>query len=600
MPNLIISDISEDFSQFKSELEKYLAKKDSWKGNLTTMTGQTLLEFVAAIGTFNQTKISRAFADAFTETAVSDEAIRACTIMQGIRMTRKLPARLNVTLKASVGISIPAYSQFECSGHQFFNREVIEFKSSSVNCTLYQGEVHSFNLSGNGESLQTWCSDETDFVVSDTDVIVSLNGEMIPVTYTGLWNFKNQEACQDLTMSDGRLLIQFGSSNITGKDIEKETEGNNIISRLSYGTVPNVNDELVIVYCTTDGKSGNNYVTIDNEVSIDGFSDVSGTALENPKYGADERSTLTYKNNTASSFGTYGSAVTKAQYQAIVNSYPGIVDCVTRSQRELNPGDLKFMNLIWVTGVTESPWDDDKKKEFCEWCENQSMYSCKFVWVDATRIDRKVNIKCFCYSSAVLTDVQENVKAAITRLFAARPGILMTNIYRSDIINTALTADSNISYVTLEEPVTDFIVTQQNAPSLTFTTKSSGGNLTEGQYSYCVTTVNAEGIESLKNNWVHPLFDKGVKTGSVTLKWFNDPNAVKFNIYGRNPLGMGLIKSVSKGTTTFTDNGSIVPDSTAFETGKSAEMRYNAFSSLSDLTVTCSYAERQQRLSETL
>lgn len=600
MPNLIISDISEDFNQFKSELEKYLAKKDSWKGNLTTMTGQTLLEFVAAIGTFNQTKISRAFADAFTETAVSDEAIRACTIMQGIRMTRKLPARLNVTLKASVGISIPAYSQFECSGHQFFNREVIEFKTQSVNCTLYQGEVHSFNLSGNGENLQTWCSDETDFVVSDTDVIVSLNGEMIPVTYTGLWNFKNQEACQDLTMSDGRLLIQFGSSNITEKDIEKETEGNNIISRLSYGTVPNVNDELVIVYCTTDGKSGNNYVTIDNEVSIDGFSDVSGIALENPKYGADERSTLTYKNNTASSFGTYGSAVTKAQYQAIVNSYPGIVDCVTRSQRELNPGDLKFMNLIWVTGVTESPWDDDKKKEFCEWCENQSMYSCKFVWVDATRIDRKVNIKCFCYSSAVLTDVQENVKAAITRLFAARPGILMTNIYRSDIINTALTADSNISYVTLEEPVTDFIVTQQNAPSLTFTTKSSGGSLTEGQYSYCVTTVNAEGIESLKNNWVHPLFDKGVKTGSVTLNWFNDPNAITFNIYGRSPLGMGLIKSVNKGTTTFTDNGSIVPDSTAFETGKSAEMRYNAFSSLSDLTVTCSYAERQQRLSETL
>lgn len=600
MTNLIISDIAEDFNQFKSELEDYLTKKQAWKGNLTTMTGQTLLELISAIGTFNQTKISRAFADAFTETAVSDEAIRACTIMQGIRMTRKIPARLNVTLKASIGISIPAYSQFECSGYQFFNREAIEFKTEELNCTLYQGEVHSYTISGNGENLQTWCSDETDFTVSDTDVLVILNGEMIPVTYTGLWNYKNQNACQDLTMSDGRLLIQFGSSNVTEQDIENESDSNDIITRLSYGTVPAVNDELTIIYCTTDGKSGNNYVTIDNEVSIDGFSDVTGTALENPKYGADERSTLTYKNNTASSFGTYGSAVTKSQYQAIVNSYPGIVDCVTRSQRELNPGDLRFMNLIWVTGVTESPWDDDKKKEFCEWCENQSMYSCKFVWVDATRVDRKVSIKCFCYSSAVLSDVKANVEAAITKLFAARAGILMTNIYRSDIINTALSADSNISYVTLEEPTADFIVTQQNAPSLSFTTKASDGSLVEGQYSYCVSTVNSEGIESLKNNWVHPMFDKGTTKGSVTLTWFDDPNAVSFNIYGRNSTAMGLIKSVSKGVTKFTDNGSIAPDPSAFDTGTMAEMKYNAFSNLTDLTVSCSYAERQQRLSETL
>ena len=302
---LIISDMSMDFDQFVSDFQNYLQKKGSWKGNLTTMTGQTLIELVAALGTFDQTKINRAFQDCFAETAVSDSAIRACAVMQGVRMTRRLPAQIEAEITAPRGLVIPVYSQFQCAGYSFFNREAFKFLDDegdtvTLTVTLYQGEVIIYNITGNGTNLQAWVSPEDNFVVSDQDVKVSINGEDIPVSYAGLWNYKDQPACQDLTTSTGRLVIHFGSNEMTSSYSADLIE----LEPITYGSVPTINDQVTITYCTTEGANGNNYVTINNTISIDGYEDVEGKALTNPRYGCAEKSTLTYKNNTASSFGT--------------------------------------------------------------------------------------------------------------------------------------------------------------------------------------------------------------------------------------------------------------------------------------------------------
>ena len=601
---LIISDLSADFEQFRSDFEQYLAQKKSWKGNLTTMTGQTLIELVAALGAFDQTKINRAFEDAFAETAISDEAIRACAVMQGIRMTRKLPAEVTVQLTAPRGTIIPVYSQFSCAGYGLFNRDVLQFltgdgDTSTITCTLYQGDVYTYYINGDGSNLQAWLSEEDSFVVSDQDVLVSINGQSIPVSYSGLWNFRNQPACMDLSTSDGRLLIQFGTNRMnTTRQSSDGIVDDELIEEVTYGTVPSINDIVTITYAVTDGESGNNYVMKDSKVTIDGFSEVEGTAVSNPVYGSNEKSTLTYKNNTASSFGTYGSAVTKSQYSAIVNTYPGVIDAITQAQREINPGNVQYMNVIWVTGVTNQPWDEQKKKEFCDWCQQQSMYSTRFVWVDATKVSRKVSIRCYCYNSAVLSDVVDNVKAAITKLFEPRPGILMTDFYKSDIINCALQADSNISYVLLDEPQSDFIVTQPNAPILAYEIINSGGSLTEQQYNYCVTMVNQDNVESLMDNWVHPIVVDA--NSQVKLTWSSDVPAIKYRVYGRTTTGMELIAELNSDVLTYKENGSTTPDTGKYNKYQLINIKYNALNVLDELTVNAYYAERQQRIDNSL
>lgn len=593
---LIISDLTADFDQFVQDFETYLQNKDTWRGNLTTMTGQTLIELAASIGAFNQAKLSRAFTDAFPETSVSDAAIRAGTFMQGVRMTRRLPAQIQVQLTGTEGLVLPRFTQFECAGYQFFNRDAITLVGETpVEATLYQGEIVIYTMNGTGTNLQAWVSPETDFQISDQDVRVIINDKDIPVSYSGLWNYKATDACQDLTSSNGRLIIQFGTNNVAGLDQELADELG-LGEPLAYGTVPGINDTVEIQYAVTEGESGNNYVTLNKSVTIDGYPDVEGKALDNPRYGASEKSTLVYKNNTSSAFGTYGSAVTKNQYLATVTTYPGVIDAITRAQREINPNDLELMNVIWVTGITNEPWDLAKRAEFCKWCQAQSMYSTRFVWKDATPVNRAVSVRVYCYNSAVLSDVEDNVKRAVLQLFQARSGILMLNIYRSDIYDTILASDKNIAYIILDEPTEDCVVTQPESPSLGFEVIEGSSTLAEQQYNYCVTLVDKLGNESTKNEWVHPLVTEANQQ-RVKLSWLPVTSAVQYKIYGRRGDSIGLMKTVNSDVHEFTDDGSVTPDQSQYEAYEDVEIKYNT---LTSLNVDVSYADRQSRVDPTI
>lgn len=569
---LIFSDLDADVTQFKQDLTTELSKRKSWKGTLTTQVGTAIIDFIASLGAFNQESINSAFLNCFSETANNDDAIRAITLMQGLRMTRKMPSYIDVTLTSSISVSIPTYTQFSCAGYDYFNRVVIELSENApTTVRLYEGTVNNVLIAGLGTNLQSWSPPETDFTVSDEDVIVSINDNNIPVTYSGLWNFKNQPACTDLTSLEGRLIIQFGNPD--------------------YGSIPGINDRVLITYAVTNGADGNNYLTSGAEVITEGFSVITGTALTNPMGGADEKSAYTYKNNTAASFGTYGSAVTKSQYQAVVNTYPGVVDSYTQAQREIDPTNYEFMNVIRVTGITNVPWDAVKKQEFCQWCQDQSMYSTRFVWVDATPVITNVEVEVYCYNSAVLSSVKQNVENAIRELFQVRPGILMTDFYISDIISACRNCDSGISYVIVQSPTSEMIVTQANAPTVYYDIIKGSGSLKEYFYSYGITSVDADGIESKKSSWVHPQTTED--NCSVKLTWRKDQRAVKYRIYGRISESIGLLAEVSANTLEYLDDGSATPDTSKYSRSKDTIIRYNK---LGSLKVSASYADRQQRV----
>lgn len=577
----IFSDLSADPTQFKADLENYLIQSKAWKGNLTTQVGTTLIDAIASLGAFCQQQINNAYENCFQDTAVLDDAIRAIAIMQGLRLTRRLPAAMQVRLSVTSSAIVPAFSQFLCSGYYFFNREVITLEPDEPQTvTLYQGLVQTKLFQGTGTELQFWISEESSFQISDEDVYVLINGQVIEKAYGSLWNYKGMPAYMDGTTMEGRLLIQFGTSQ--------------------FGSLPSVNDSISIIYCITEGSTGNNYRTANAKVTLQGYSDLEGTALENPSGGANQKSALAYKNNTAGSFGTYGSAVTKSQYSAIVNTYPGVVDAFTQAQRERNPADLKLMNVITVTGITSSPWSEEQKQDFCEWCQRQSMYSTRFVWIDATPVPRNLNIEIYCYNSAVLSTVEQNAALALQTLFSARPGILMTNIYRSDIITTLRNADSSIAYVIINEPLEDLIVTQPTAPGLIFEITNSGGTLKPYFYSYGLSYIDDTGVESEQNSWCHPQVT--VNKSKVRLLWRPVPSAKTYKLFGRTGEEIGLLKEISASSVSttedglcyFDDTGSITPDQDKFERYRMPEIRYNT---LNQLELTVDFADRQQKVS---
>jgi len=465
--NLLDSTV--DQAQFVSQFEADLATTDTWSTGLTTQTSQTLIEFISAIGTFLTSRISRAVEDAFPETAQSDSAIRAIVNMQGTRLSRKLPATVPATLVSTTTQTLPPYSQLSGGGYNWFLKDAIHLSANvPQTVTLREGIVVSSTLSGLGSDLQTWVSVDDAFTVSDQDVLVQLNGVDLTKAFGALWNYPGQKAYADSTLSDGRLNIQFGAQG--------------------YGAVPGVNDRVAITYAKTQGTTVNGANLTNVSINGSSVSNVTGHFTGNPSGGADERSTFAYKNFAAGSFGTYSSAVTKSQYAATVANYPGIIDAITQAQREINPAALEWMNVIRVSALTSSTWSQDQVDEFLSYLQSVTMYQPKFLWQAPVAIPNIVDISVYCFNSVnSLDDVKTKVTKAIENLFSARPGILLTDLFASDLVETAFNAaPGQISYVLVNKPTSPMIVTSPLSPKLTATIIAGSGTVTPAVYAYAV------------------------------------------------------------------------------------------------------------------
>jgi hypothetical protein len=465
--NLLDSTV--DQAQFVAQFESDLATSDTWSTGLTTQTSQTLIEFISAIGTFLTSRVNRAVEDAFPETAQSDSAIRAIVNMQGLRLARKLPAVAPATLTSTVTQTLPPFTQISGGGYNWFTKDSMTLTANvPVTAALREGLVVSTSLSGLGSDLQTWVSVDDSFTVSDQDVLVQLNGTDLTKAFGALWNYPGQSAYADSTLSDGRLNIQFGAQG--------------------YGTVPGVNDVVTVIYAKTQGATVNGANLTGVSLNGSSVSNLTGVFTANASGGANEKSTFAYKNFAAGSFGTYSSAVTKSQYAATVSGYPGIVDAVTQAQREINPAALEWMNVIRVSALTSSTWTQPQIDEFLAYLQSVTMYSPKFLWQTPVPISNNVDVSVYCFNSVnSLDDVQAKVTAAIQNLFSIRPGILMTDLFVSDIVETAFNAaPGQISYVIVNQPTGPMIVTSPLSPSITATIIPGTGLITPGVYAYAV------------------------------------------------------------------------------------------------------------------
>lgn len=648
-----LANSSVDQAQFVQQLTAALSVKANWSTGITTQTSQTLIDLVSAIGTFATARIVRVKEDAFMDTAQSDSAILANAVAQGLRLGRKLPASVPVSIVSTEDVSIAPFTQCSGAGLSWFNPEQITLRANvPTTVILYEGKVKRIQLNGLGTNLQTWVSDEDAFVVSDQHVQVAINGVTLYKTFEGLWNYPQiagagtqQQAFADRTLPNGRLLVQFGSQG--------------------YGAVPGVNDIVVVTYAVTQGDAANTSTTSQADVAIPGYNTITAEFTANPTGGASQRNSVAYKNFGAGTFGTFSSGVTKAQYRAVVNNYPGVIDTVTQAQREVNPGDPAWMNVIRVSALTASPWTQTQIRDYLDYCQSQTMYSTYMVWENPAPIDVTVDLSVYCYNSVPSTAaIKSSVTAALAKLFSPRPGLLLTNFYESDLIETAKNAaPGQISYVVVNKPTQPMIVTAPQSPGTLVNIVPSGGSLAPGVYNYAVSvntptpnpnfkgllkpgaytnfpTAEATGeywIVATDGNLRDPLtgdltavligqqvlatsegslasnftvvanpvgvIDVGAPTNfvspqvtapnsQVVLDWSNTSisNAIQYYVWGRVGGSAGIMASLTPDTTTYVDDGSFVPTPIPITTYSSAGVRYNR---LISLTVSVDFADRQ-------
>ena len=110
-------------------------------------------------------------------------------------------------------------------------------------------------------------------------------------------------------------------------------------------------------------------------------------------------------------------------------------------------------------------------------------------------------------------------------------------------------ASSGVAYAS--SLVSNTIFTETVVPVASVTAASSGGSLTEGTYYYDVTAMvgsvevpgTVTGFTSIASG----------TTNETTISWSAYPGATSYNVYGRDPSGLRLLRNVT--TTSFTDLG---------------------------------------------
>lgn len=243
-----LSSIRPDPQDLKAQLQAQLSTKKSWKDLLTSGVGETVLEFFASIGSYDQYSIERMFKEAFPQTARQDSSIYGSTRQLGVRLQRKSPAGLKFTLKnnSSSNITILPYTQMAVGGVKVFNRTQIiippggPYNSDGANpisdaafiaanggsaflpIQVYEGSVvtkfGADGFIGTGNDFQVVISAESGFVISDVDVQVFVNSVLLRRVTDGLWNYKVENTIaygsQVITPVVGPTLINLPNTNL--------------------------------------------------------------------------------------------------------------------------------------------------------------------------------------------------------------------------------------------------------------------------------------------------------------------------------------------------------------------------------------------------
>jgi hypothetical protein len=543
--NIRLDQLTVDWEAFVNQLQQKLSQHNAWNAVLVADTGRMLLESIAAIGTFDQYAIHRAREETSLITAQQESSVFAIMRTLGVRINRKKPANVTVTFtrETTAGdLIIPSYSTFYSSEATFFNVDPIVFADgiAQAQATIYEGILETKLFESNGADYQYVTIDIPNFVVSDSDIRMLVNGQTVDVVHDGMWNYPHidrspQKVCQDITLTSGQARFMFG---------------NNL-----YGYKPSSGSTIEIRFVRTNGKNAQSTNYLGREVNSNDF-DISGITTSNIVGGDNQSSWQAAKKISPYIHGSRDRLFTETDYYAGLISYPNmaIADAFVVSQRDYAPNNKNYamVGRVSVLKTDGTPMTNNEWYSFENWLRKRGVAHYNYERHDPYPINVIVDADVGVLNGYVLTDIESAIVDKLTKFFEPKNGSIGASIFKSDIYNEIKSIDG-VDYVILRHPSTD-----TNAanflPSVSVTDYDSNGALISGQnYSYSVTTITSVG-ESIGG--VASIVKNG--NGSVRLEWDAVPSGISYNVYGRQA---GQRKFIANTTDTYYIDSTLFVDS---------------------------------------
>lgn len=462
---LKLSETTPDFESLVLQLQLFLESKGSWADVLPSSLGQTLIEMMAAVGSFNQFAIESAAREAFLITAKRQSSIYAITRMLGVRVSRKSPASVSVQLNrtdTTVQQILPRFTRFKIEDKMFFNRDTIVFPAgiASIGQTnlyddttpqvlLYEGEVKVKKFAANTTSFREIYLDELNFSVSDQDVLVKVLNNPLKVneewtkTRSGnaIWTADpGEKVYYDNTSGYGDTVLMFGDG--------------------VRGALPPLGSDIEVTYAITKGLAGDYGVSGQSVSAVNTDIQITGSTISIINGGSDEKSALFYKSMAPFIFKARSRAVTAPDYKAICMAYPGIASASISAQRSsaLRANTPQWMNVVQICLLPDKPLPESQivgvqdyklsaaqQNDFLEYLQEFQHVAIYPELKDAYKILVDLEVTVFINKSAVPSNVLPVVAQNIRALFARTHLTLGRKIAMSDVVDAALTPD--VDYV---------------------------------------------------------------------------------------------------------------------------------------------------------
>ena len=445
LPEIKLSTIKPDYVSIRDQLNLVLQTSSVWRDIIPASTGEILIKFVAGIGAYDQFAIERYIQECFFDTAKSPQNILTIARTLGVRIARKAPAKVGVTITRQSVVTadaIPQFSDFTVNGIHFYNAESIAFPvgTAAVDAELTEGTPVESLFVSSGQPWQKFYVG-AGFRSSNELIRVQINGVEWEKTRTGIWYadplYTGDPANQfsDMTTAAGRAEIQFGNGII--------------------GSIPAPGAQIKIIEYTVGGSASNN-----------SESGLKGTSVYNSNFDVltttpivaadDEPAATLYTQIGAKAARSLDRYVSRSDYESNLIFYPNVVDVKVVGEHEVGT-QLNMMNVVNVYTLLADAFEgEEEQNRFLDYIYEKSLIGVvnNVVFAQALAVD--VIGQLLVDPKYSLSDVYARAISSISALMAPQSGSIGRAVYRSDIHQAVMNVPGVVHFV-LASPALDTI-----------------------------------------------------------------------------------------------------------------------------------------------
>lgn len=429
-----------DFDNLLSQLQQRLSLQSAWKDMYRSSTGSMLMELFAAVGTEILYYVERRAEESYISTAQNYSSLvnlaRLLNYIPNRNVSSTGTLRFSLSSPATSMVFVPKYTRCTTAEAVSFLVEsdgVIMPGQSYVDVSGIQGTRQIISQTSTGSTSQEYNINDTQ--VENSNIIVTVDS----VVWTAVTSFINSINTSTHYVVrpelDGTVTIIFG---------------NNV-----FGQSPALSSVIDITYIRSDGLDGNVYSTglittlvstIYDEFGVAQSVDVTNTT--NFLGGDDAETTEDIRNDAPQVFATGDRAVTKSDFIAILNDYPGVADSNAWGENEEANPDYDMFNQVKLVVILQE-WalpDQAFKDTLSEFLYTKSLMTVRYTYIEPTILEVIPTLSIKVIQGNQLSYVQSLVEDAIDGLFVLGSTTKLGISKRIGDVYEAIEAVSGVSY----------------------------------------------------------------------------------------------------------------------------------------------------------